>query len=69
MSLKNKISWIGSNIGIISQIKNMDQEEFNSIVFEEYDEQYMYFFAIALVLLTIQMLVGERKVLKNLFDR
>ena len=47
----------------------MDQEEFNSIVFEEYDEQYMYFFAIALVLLTIQMLVGERKVLKNLFDR
>ena len=54
---------------IISEIKNMDQEEFNSIVFEEYDEQYMYFFAIALVLLTIQMLVGERKVLKNLFDR
>ena len=54
---------------IISEIKNMDQEEFNSIVFEEYDEQYMYFFAIALVFLTIQMLVGERKVLKNLFDR
>ena len=29
----------------------------------------MYFFAIALVLFVIQMLVGERKVLRNLFDR
>ena len=54
---------------IVSEIKRLDQEEFNSIVFEEYDEQYMYFFAIALVLFVIQMLVGERKVLRNLFDR
>ena len=54
---------------IIDDLRRMEDETFNSIVFEEYDEQYMYFFAIALVLFVIQMLVGERKVLRNLFDR
>lgn len=29
----------------------------------------MYFFAIALGLLVIQMLIGERKVLRHLFDK
>ncbi len=53
---------------IISTIKQMDQERFNSIVFEEYDEQYMYFFAIALILLVIEMLIGERRPKKKLFQ-
>lgn len=54
---------------IIDNIRKLNDEEFNSIVFEEYDEQYMYFFAIALVLLVVQMLIGERKVFRNLFAK
>lgn len=53
---------------IVDSIKKMDAEEFNSIVFEEFDEQYMYFFAIALVLFVLEMLIGERKHRRNLFD-
>lgn len=53
---------------IIDKINDMDKEKFNSIVFEEYDEQYMYFFAIALVFLILELLVGERRLKKKLFD-
>lgn len=52
---------------IIKDIRQLEQEEFSSIVFEEYDEQYMYFFAVALLLLVCQMLVGERKSDRRLF--
>ena len=51
---------------IVDDIKRMDEEMFNSVIFEEFDEQYMYFFAIALVLLVIEMLVGERKASRHL---
>ena len=53
---------------IIDDIRALEDERFNSVVFEEYDEQFMYFFAIALVLFVIEMLVGERKWKKQLFD-
>lgn len=53
---------------IIDNIKKMDQEEFSSVVFEEYDEQYMYFFGIALVFLIIELLIGERKFKRNIFS-
>lgn len=53
---------------IVETIRKMDAEKFNSVVFEEYDEQYMYFFAIALVFFIIEMLVGERKAKKHLFN-
>ncbi|MCM1177735.1 MAG: VWA domain-containing protein [Bacteroidales bacterium] len=53
---------------IVDSIRKMDSEEFNSVVFEEYDEQYMYFLAIALVFLVIEMLVGERRARKRLFN-
>lgn len=52
---------------IIDEIKKMDAEEFSSVIFEEYDEQYMYFFAIALALLVIEMLIGERRIRRRLF--
>lgn len=52
---------------IISDIRQMEGEEFSSVVFEEYDEQYMYFFAIALLLFAAEMLVGERKHGRKLF--
>ncbi len=53
---------------IIDDIRRMEDEEFGSIVFEEYDEQYMYFFGIALLLFVIEMLIGERKPRRRLFD-
>lgn len=53
---------------IIEDLRRLEDEEFNSVVFEEYDEQYMYFFAIALALLVIEMLIGERRARKRLFD-
>ena len=52
---------------IIDDINKMEDEEFNSVVFEEYDEQYMYFFAATLLLLVIEMLIGERRIKKKLF--
>ena len=52
---------------IIDDIRRMEEEKFNSVVFEEYDEQYMYFFAVALLLLVIEMLVGERRHKRSLF--
>ena len=53
---------------IIDDIKKMEAERFNSIVFEDFDEQYMYFLAAALVLLVIEMLIGDRRHKKSLFQ-
>ena len=52
---------------IIDGIRQMEEEEFSSMIFEEYDEQYMYFFALALLLLVVEMLIGERRMLINIF--
>ena len=54
---------------IIEEISRMDDEEYNSIVFEEYDELYMYFLAMALLFLVIEMLIGERRSKRHLFNR
>lgn len=53
---------------IIDEIRKLDDEKFNSVVFEEYNEQFMYFFGAALVLLIIEMLIGERRARKRLFE-
>ena len=54
---------------IINDIKKLQEEEYNSIVFEEYDEQFMYFLGIAFVLFVLEMLIGERRSRKHLFDK
>lgn len=54
---------------IIDNIRKLEDEQFSSVIFEEYDEQYMYFFSIAFALLCLQMLVGERKMFRHLFDK
>ncbi len=54
---------------IIEDIRKMDDERYNSIVFEEYDEQFMYFLAIALFFFVVEMLVGDRRSAKHLFKR
>ena len=52
---------------IIDDIRKMEAERFSSVVFEEYDEQYMYFFAAALALFVLEMLIGERRSRRKLF--
>jgi Ca-activated chloride channel family protein len=53
---------------IVDDIKKMEAEKYNSIVFEEYDEQFMYFFGAAFLLLVIEMLIGDRKHKRRLFE-
>lgn len=52
---------------IIEEINKLEEERFNSVVFEEFDEQYMYFFAAALLFFVIEMLIGERRSKRSLF--
>lgn len=54
---------------IIDDIRKMEDEKYSSVVFEEYDEQFMYFLAIALFFFVIEILVGDRKSKKHLFNR
>ena len=53
---------------ILSEIRKLEDERFNNTVFEEYDEQYMYFFAAALFFFVLEMLIGERRAKRRLFD-
>ena len=53
---------------IVDDIRKMEDEKFNSVVFEEYDEQYMYFFAAALALFVLEMLIGDRRWKRRLFE-
>ena len=53
---------------IIDDIKKMEEEKYNSIIFEDFDEQYMYFFGAALLFLVLEMLVGERRHKRRLFE-
>ncbi|MBR6423301.1 MAG: VWA domain-containing protein [Bacteroidales bacterium] len=54
---------------IIDDIRTIDKEQFNSVVFEDFDEQYMYFFAIALFFLILEFLVPETKARRKLFEK
>ena len=54
---------------IIENIRRMEDEMYSSIVFEEFDEQFMYFLGIALFFFVVEMLVGDRKSRKHLFKR
>ena len=53
---------------ILDEIRKLEDERFNNVVFEEYDEQYMYFFAAALLFVVLEMLIGERRAKKRLFE-
>lgn len=54
---------------IIDDIRKMEDEKYSSIVFEEYDEQFMYFMAIALFFFVLEMLIGDRRSKRHLFKR
>ena len=53
---------------IIDDLRKLQDEQLQSVAFEEYDEQFMYFFAIALAFFVLEMLVGERKSKRHLFN-
>ena len=53
---------------ILDEIRKLEDERFNNVVFEEYDEQYMYFFAAALLFFVLEMLIGERRSKRRLFE-
>ena len=53
---------------ILDEIRKLEDERFNNVVFEEYDEQYMYFFAAALLFFVLEMLIGEWRAKKRLFE-
>ena len=54
---------------IIDDIRKMEDEKYSSIVFEEFDEQFMYFMAIALFFFVLEMLSGDRRSKRHLFKR
>ena len=54
---------------IIDDIKRMEDEMYSSVVFEEYDEQFMYFLAIALFFFVLELLIGDRRSKRHLFNR
>ena len=54
---------------VIDDIRRMEDEKYSSLVFEEYDEQFMYFLAIAFVFFIIEMLIGDRRSKRHLFNR
>ena len=54
---------------IIENIDRMEDEKYSSIVFEEYDEQFMYFLGIALFFFVLEMLIGDRRSMRHLFNR
>ena len=53
---------------IIDDLRRLEDEHFKSVVFEEYDEQFMYFVAAALVLLTVAFLIGDRRAKRRFFE-
>ena len=54
---------------IIDDLRKLEDEKYSSVVFEEYDEQFMYFLAIAFFFFVLEMLVGDRRSKRHLFQR
>lgn len=54
---------------IIKDIKEMDAKRFQNVVFEDFDEQFMYFLAIALFFLILELLISEKRNMKKLFGK
>ena len=46
---------------IVDGIRELDKQSFSSEIFEDFDEQYMYFFGIALFFLLLEFMINDRK--------
>jgi Ca-activated chloride channel family protein len=51
---------VGLN-ALFDEINKMEKEEMESRVYSEYNDQFQYFFAIALVLILFEFIILERK--------
>lgn len=54
---------------IIDELRQMEDEVLTKVMYEEYDEFYMYFIAAALFFLIVQMLIGDRRSKMHLFGK
>ena len=54
---------------IIEEIQRMEDEVTTALVYEEYEELYMYFLGIALLFFVVELLVGDRRSKIHLFKR
>lgn len=54
---------------IIEDIRSLEKEAFSSVVFEDFNEQYMYSFALALFFLLLEALVPQVKARRNIFSK
>ena len=52
---------------IIDQIRDMEDETFVSMAFEEYDEEYICFLAAAFIFFVLEMLISDRRNKRQLF--
>ena len=61
-----------TNLGlgdIVNDIRKLDKQELSSVIYEDFNEQYHYFFLLTVLLLAIEMLLLERKSRwTNVFD-
>jgi Ca-activated chloride channel family protein len=46
---------------IVNDIRKIEKQEFSNVIYEDFNEQYHYFFYIALLFLVLELLVLERK--------
>jgi Ca-activated chloride channel family protein len=46
---------------ILEEVNNMEKEEISAKIYSEYDEQFVYYAALALILILIEMLILGRK--------
>ena len=46
---------------IYSEINNMEKKELSSRLFTQYEDRFQYFLAVALILLCIEFIIGDRK--------
>ncbi len=53
---------------IVDKIEELQAQEYQSQVFEDFDEQYMYFFAIALFYFIVEFLIGNRRGRRRFFS-
>jgi len=52
---------------IIDDIQNMEDKNFQSVVFQDFDEQFMYFFGIALFFIILSFLISNRRYKRQVF--
>jgi Ca-activated chloride channel family protein len=61
-----------SNLGlndIVNDVRKLDKQELSSVIYEDFNEQYHYFFYLAVALLVLELLIIERKKGWNIFNR